>query len=38
MKQLKNYQEKAVDKLIKRSLELFEESFDKKTIVFQAPT
>lgn len=38
MKQLKNYQEKAVLKLIKRSLELFEENFDKKTIVFQAPT
>jgi hypothetical protein len=38
MKQLKNYQEKAVLKLIKRSLELSLENFDKKTIVFQAPT
>ncbi len=38
MKQLKNYQEKAVDKLIRKSKELLEEDIDKKTIIFQAPT
>ncbi len=34
----KNYQEKAITKLISRSKELFEDNLDKKTIVFQAPT
>lgn len=37
-KELKNYQEKAVNKLLSRSKELFEENIDKRTIVFQAPT
>ena len=37
-KQLKNYQEKAVNKLLSRTKELFDESLDKRTIVFQAPT
>ena len=37
-KQLKRYQEKAVDKLLSRTKELFGENLDKKTIVFQAPT
>lgn len=35
---LKRYQEKAVDKLVSRTRELFAENFDKKTIVFQSPT
>jgi type III restriction enzyme len=38
MKELKNYQDKAVNKLISRSKELFRENIDKKTIIFQAPT
>lgn len=37
-KQLKNYQEKAVNKLLSRTKELFDENLDKRTIVFQAPT
>ena len=37
-KELKNYQEKAVNKLLSRTKELFEENIDKRTIVFQAPT
>lgn len=37
-KQLKRYQEKAVDKLLSRTKELFCENLDKRTIVFQAPT
>ena len=37
-KQLKRYQEKAVDKLLSRTKELFGENLDKRTIVFQAPT
>lgn len=37
-KQLKRYQEKAVDKLLSRTKELFDENLDKRTIVFQAPT
>lgn len=37
-KQLKRYQEKAVDKLLSRTKELFDEDLDKRTIVFQAPT
>jgi len=37
-KQLKNYQEKAVSKLLSRTKELFDENLDKRTIVFQAPT
>ena len=38
IKELKRYQEKAVEKLISRTKELFEENLDKRTIVFQAPT
>ncbi|MGE0793482.1 MAG: DEAD/DEAH box helicase [Candidatus Woesearchaeota archaeon] len=38
IKELKNYQEKAVNKLLSRTRELFEENIDKRTIVFQAPT
>lgn len=37
-KQLKQYQEKAVDKLLSRTKELLHENLDKRTIVFQAPT
>lgn len=35
---LKRYQEKAVDKLLLRTKELFAEKLDKRTIVFQSPT
>ena len=35
---LKRYQEKAVDKLLSRTIELLDESLDKRTIVFQSPT
>ena len=35
---LKRYQEKAVDKLLSRTKELFEEKLAKRTIVFQSPT
>ena len=35
---LKRYQEKAVDKLLERTKELFNENLDKRTIVFQSPT
>lgn len=38
IKELKNYQEKAVNKLLSRTKELFDENIDKRTIVFQAPT
>jgi len=38
IKELKSYQERAVNKLLSRSKELFAESLDKKTIVFQSPT
>lgn len=38
IKQLKRYQEKAVDKLLSRTKELLSENLDKRTIVFQAPT
>jgi type III restriction enzyme len=38
MNQLKQYQEKAVNKLISRTKELFEEKKVKATIVFQSPT
>jgi len=38
MKILKRYQEKAIDKLISRTKELFEEKKEKATIVFQSPT
>jgi len=34
----KVYQDKAINKLISRTKELFEENLDKRTIVFQAPT
>ena len=34
----KKYQDKAINKLISRTKELFEENLDKRTIVFQAPT
>ncbi|MCK4553772.1 DEAD/DEAH box helicase family protein [Candidatus Parcubacteria bacterium] len=37
-KELKLYQEKAVDKLITRTKELFSENLPKRTIVFQSPT
>lgn len=36
--QLKRYQEKAVERLLTRTLELFEDKKTKKTIVFQSPT
>lgn len=35
---LKRYQEKAVDKLLSKTKELFDEKIDKRTIVFQSPT
>lgn len=38
IKELKIYQEKAVDKLISRTKELLNEKLDKRTIVFQSPT
>ena len=38
MKILKRYQEKAIEKLIGRTKELFEEKKEKATIVFQSPT
>lgn len=38
MKQLKRYQEKAVDKLLKHTKELLAEKQDKATIIFQSPT
>jgi type III restriction enzyme len=38
MKQLKRYQEKALNKLITRTKELFEEKKEKATMVFQSPT
>ncbi len=38
IKTLKKYQEKAVEKLISRTKELFDENLDKRTIVFQSPT
>lgn len=38
MKSLKKYQEKAVEKLINRTKELFDEKKEKATIVFQSPT
>lgn len=38
MKVLKKYQEKAIEKLISRTKELFEEKKEKATIVFQSPT
>ncbi|MFA6547406.1 MAG: DEAD/DEAH box helicase family protein [Candidatus Magasanikbacteria bacterium] len=37
-KELKQYQEKAVEKLVSRTQELLAENFEKKTIVFKAPT
>ncbi len=37
-KELKGYQEKAVDKLVARTKELFRDKSDKRAIVFQAPT
>lgn len=38
MRVLKRYQEKAIEKLISRTKELFEEKKEKATIVFQSPT
>jgi len=38
MRTLKRYQEKAIEKLISRSRELFEDKKEKATIVFQSPT
>ncbi len=38
MKVLKRYQEKAIEKLIVRTKELFEEKKEKATIIFQSPT
>ncbi len=38
VKELKRYQEKAVDKLVSRTKELLAEKLDKRTIVFQSPT
>ena len=38
IKELKQYQEKAVDKLISRTKELLGENLSKRTIVFQSPT
>jgi len=38
MRVLKRYQEKAIEKLINRTKELFEDKKDKATIVFQSPT
>ena len=38
IKQLKEYQDKAVKKLLSRTKELFAENLDKKTIVLQSPT
>lgn len=38
MKILKRYQEKAIEKLLSRTKELFEEKKEKATIVFQSPT
>ncbi|MBU3924377.1 DEAD/DEAH box helicase family protein [Patescibacteria group bacterium] len=38
IKELKQYQEKAVEKLISRTRELLGEKLDKRTIVFQSPT
>jgi len=37
-KQLKRYQEKAVDKLLSRTKELLGENLSKRTLVFKAPT
>jgi type III restriction enzyme len=37
-KELKTYQEKAVDKLISRTRELLDENLAKRTIIFQSPT
>jgi type III restriction enzyme len=38
MRVLKRYQEKAIEKLLGRTKELFEEKREKATIVFQSPT
>lgn len=38
MRILKKYQEKAIEKLINRTKELFEDKKEKATIVFQSPT
>jgi type III restriction enzyme len=38
MRILKRYQEKAIEKLIGRTKELFEEKKEKATIIFQSPT
>lgn len=35
---LKRYQEKAVDKLLRRTRELLDDQLEKRTIVFQSPT
>jgi type III restriction enzyme len=37
-RELKQYQERAVEKMLSRSQELFSENLDKKTLVFQSPT
>jgi len=37
-KQLRQYQEQAIEELILKSKLLFNKEIDKKTIVFQAPT
>jgi len=38
MRALKRYQEKAIEKLLQRTKEFFEEKKEKATIVFQSPT
>ncbi|MDX9900993.1 MAG: DEAD/DEAH box helicase family protein [Aliarcobacter sp.] len=38
MKSLKRYQEKAIERLINRTKELFDDKKEKATIVFQSPT
>lgn len=38
MRVLKRYQEKAIEKLISRTKELFEDKKEKATIIFQSPT
>jgi len=38
MKTLKQYQEKAIEKLVSRSKDLLEEKKEKATVVFQSPT
>lgn len=38
MKELKKYQEKAIEELVVKTKLLFDKDLDKKTIIFQAPT